>query len=346
MNMNLTKPLILFLLFSSMQSTLFAVEVFKVVAWKPIAEASGYQIQIKDKKGAIIIDKKIEKNYYPIQDLNVGDYVVRSAPLNIFKKPVVWSPWKEIELLISEIPRVDYYKDRPTVELKPIEPDATGAKISELEIDGENFLDVTEIEISQKNKKLPILNKDFKNPKRIDVKIDATNAPEGDYDLTIINPFQKPIKVAKFLKIDPPVQGPSTISAPTATKLEVEVPKDRPLHTYSYPEFMAYLAENKAKNCPNSSVPEPALAECFQTYVTLNSKSKDSKDIFAFYKLISENQLDRINGYNYFESRCKPVFRPARERMNQFLTKERGSLDPEEIDSLSSSVKKINSCTE
>jgi hypothetical protein len=326
------------LLFFGYITNLFSTELYRFVAWRPIADASGYQIQIKDKQGKVIVDKKIEKNYFPVQDLTVGDYSVRSAPLNIFKKPVIWSQWKEMEVLISEIPRVDFYKDKPTIQLKPIQPDVNGAKISELEIDGENFLDVTEVEISQENKKLPVLSKSFKNEKRIDIKVDTTNAASGEYDLTIINPFQKPQKVPKFLKIEKQVETPPQVV--------IEAPRGIGLHTYSFAQLMAYLQENKAKNCPTSTVPEPALAECFQTYVTLNSKSKDSKDIFAFYKLISENQMDRINGYHYFENHCKPVFRAAKERMNDFYTKQRGSLDPEEVEILGISVKKINSCIE
>jgi len=354
-------------------SNLNGTESFKFIAWKPIPDASGYQIQIKDKKGKILIDKKIEKNHYSVQELNIGDYTVRTAPLNIFQKPVIWSPWQDMEVLLSELPKVDFYKDRPTIKIKPIDSDEQGevvdelvdaltggpvvvgpdgkplhgppvskgkkkAKISLIEIDGEHFLDVTEVEISQETKKLPILSKNFYNEKRIDLKVDTTNAHPGEYDLTIINPYQKPQRVPKFLSIEKEHEKPKTIGA--------EAPRGVGLHTYSFGQLMAYLAENKAKNCPMSTVPEPALSECFQTYVTLNSKSKDSKDIFAFIKLISENQFDRLNGYRYFENRCKPVFRAAKERMNDFYAKERSTMDPEEIEFLGKSVKKINSCVE
>ncbi len=356
-------------------SALEAIEAYKFIAWRPIPDASGYQIQIKDKNGKIILDKKIAKNHFSVQDLNAGDYTVRTAPLNLFQKPVIWSPWQEMEVLLSETPRVDFLKDRPTVKIRPIETQEDGeyvdilvdaltggpvevgpdgkplhgppvskgkrkAKVSLIEIDGDHFLDVTEVEISQDSKKLPILKKEFYNEKRIDVKVDTSNAYPGEYDLTITNPYQKPQKIPRFLDIEKEEDKSKTVSKETATK------GSGGLHNYSFAELMAYLAENKSKNCPSSSLPEPVLSECFQTYVTLNSKSKDSKDIFAFYKLISENQQDRMNGYRYFENRCKPVFRAAKERMNDLYTKQRGSLDPEEIDFLGKSVKKINSCVE
>ncbi|MCZ8155020.1 MAG: hypothetical protein O9264_02800 [Leptospira sp.] len=368
----LTKHLTIFILLCGAFLSLLAEEPFKFVAWRPIAEASGYQVQIKEKKGKVIIDKKIVKNHYPVQELNIGDYLVRTAPLNIFQKPVVWSPWQEMEVMLSEVPRVEFYKDRPTIKIRPIESDdgevveelvdaLTGgpvvvgpdgkplhgnpvskgkrkAKISMIEIDGEHFLDVTEVEISQDKRQLPILSKNFYSEKRIDVKVDTTNANPGEYDLTIINPYQKPQKVEKFLSIEKEPEKPKAVV--------VEVPKGRPLHTYSYSEFMAFLAQNKQTKCQNTGVPEPAISECYQTYITLNSKSKDSKDIFAFYKLISANQTDRMNAYSYFDSRCKPVFRAAKERMNEFLKTDRATMDPEEIGFLENSVKKINSCAE
>ncbi|WP_411824749.1 hypothetical protein [Leptospira sp. 'Mane'] len=321
------------LLLLTFVSSLMASELYKFVAWKNIPDASGYQIQIKDTKGIIIVDKKIEKNYYSVQEIGVGDYLVRTAPLNIFKKPVVWSPWKEMEVLISDIPTVATpTQDKTKPALIIPEPEKNQTQISELEIQGDHFLDVTEVEISKEEKKLPILDKQFKSDKRIDVRVDTSNATAGDYDLTIVNPFQKPQTISKFLKVE--------------EKKEViaEVPKGKSFHSFSYPEFMAYLNANKAESCPLTGVPGPTLSECHKDYILINQKTKDAKDTFAFFKLISENQSDRFNSYSYFEDKCKPVFRPARERMVDFLGKHRGSLDPEETIRIEETIKKIDSC--
>ncbi|TGN06854.1 hypothetical protein [Leptospira ilyithenensis] len=325
---------LIFLISLSFVSSLIASELYKFVAWKNIPDASGYQIQIKDTQGKVVVDKKIEKNYYSVQDIGVGDYFVRTAPLNIFKKPVVWSPWKEMEILISEVPTVDSNKDKPKLALKIQESEKDQKQVSELEIQGDHFLDVTEVEISKEEKKLPIIGKQFKSDKRIDVTVDTTNASAGDYDLTIVNPFQKPQTISKFLKVEEKKEP------------VVEVPKEKSLNSFTYPELMAFLNANKAESCPMTGVPGPTLSECYSDYIVLNQKTNDAKDIFAFYKLISENQSDRFSSYTYFEGKCKPVFRPAKERIVDFLGKRRGSLDPEEIFRLEETIKKIDSCSE
>ncbi|TGN19445.1 hypothetical protein [Leptospira idonii] len=329
---------LLFPLFIFISYSLFASELYKFVAWKPIEDASGYQIQIKDKQGKIIIDKKIEKNYFSVQDLAVGDYFVRSAPLNLFKKPVVWSEWKEMEILISEIPTVEKKEnDKPAISLKKPEPSVENkSTVSELEIEGDNFLDVTEVEIKQQETKLPILEKQFKNERRIDVKVDTAKASPGDYDLTIVNPFQKPQVVSKFLKIE---------ETPPA-KTVVEVPKGKQLHQFTYEEYMSYLEENKVKDCDMTKIPGPTLGGCYKSYVTINQSTKETRDMYAFFRLISENQNDRFFGYSYFETKCKPVFLPAKQRMTDLLNKKRSSLDSEETAKLEKAVKKLATCSE
>ncbi len=325
---------------------LAASEVLKFVAWKPIEDASGYQIQIRDSKGKVFIDKKIEKNYFSVQDIPTGDMMVRTAPLNAFQKPVTWSPWTELEVMLSAVPSIEFFKDRPTKEI------AIDKEFTEIEIDGSQFLDVTEIELTLKDKKLPVVEKKYVNENRIDVKVDTRNAKGGDYDLTIINPFQKPQKVPKFLKVQQKVEEPKVVvkeepPPPPPPKEEpiVEVPKGKPYHEYTYPEFMAFLETLKDKKECSTKVPEPAVAECFKTYITLNVKSKDNRDIFAFFRLINSNETDRYFGYEYFEKQCSPVFRPAKERMEYFVEKEKGNVDPLEVNQVYFSLQRLKECS-
>lgn len=327
-------------------SSLNASEVLKFVAWKPIEDASGYQIQIRDGKGKIIIDKKIEKNYYSVQDIPTGDMMVRTAPLNAFQKPVTWSNWTELEILLSAVPSIEFFKDRPTKEV------TIDKEFTEIEIDGAQFLDVTEIELTLKDKKLPVVEKKYINENRIDVKVDTRNAKGGDYDLTIINPFQKPQKVPKFLKVQekaqPVKEEPKVVikeePPPPEPEPVIEVPKGKPYHEYTYPEFMAFLETLKEKKECSTLVPEPAVADCFKTYITLNVKSKDNRDIFAFFRLINTNETDRYFGYEYFEKQCTPVFRPAKERMEHFVVKEKGNVDPLEVTRVYFSLQKLKEC--
>jgi len=344
MNLRLLPFLLSGLLIFSPFLGIFASEVLRFVAWKAIEDANGYQVQIKDAKGKVIVDKKIEKNYYSIQDLPTGDMFVRTAPLNAFLKPVVWSPWTELEVLLSITPTIEIPKDKPKPVVSQDKP------ISQIAIEGDHFLDVTEIELSQKQRKLPILEKNYVNEKRIDVKVDTTNAKPGDYDLTIVNPFQKPQKIANFMSLEAkPFETPKDppkieLPPPPPPKEEVVVPQGKPYHEYSYPEFMAFLDSVKAAKPCATLVPEPAVAECFNTYITIRDKSKDSRDIFAFFRLINDNETDRYYGYEYFEKQCAPIFRPAKERFDHFLEKERGNVDPLEITRVRMAQQRLREC--
>lgn len=330
--------LVIFAIFLSGVSN-FASEILRFVAWKAVEDANGYQIQIRDSKGKILIDKKIEKNYFSVQEIPLGDLYVRTAPLNVFLKPVIWSAWTEVEVMLSAVPSIEALKNAPQKEIQIDKP------IAEFSIEGDAFLEVTEIELAQKDKKLTIVDKKFINEKRIDIQVDTSNAKSGDYDLTIMNPFQKPQKVPKFLKVpEKTVEVVVVPPPPPPEEPKVEVPKGKPYHEYSYLEFLALLETFKeAKSC-STMVPEPAVSECFNTYITLKHQTKDSRDIFAFFRLINSNEMDRYYGYEYFEKNCKPLFRPAKERMEHVLIKERGNVDPLELQRVRLALQKLSAC--
>ncbi|MCW7480673.1 hypothetical protein [Leptospira kanakyensis] len=328
----------------------------KLIAWKPIADASGYQIQIKEKSGKIVIDKKIDTPYHSIEDLPSGVYLVRTAPLNLFKKPAVWSIWKDLEVIISEPPQVVTEEEKPII--LPKSETKSEKTISNLTIEGEHFLEATKVDLTKKNESLPILSKEVKSSERIDLKVDTTEAKTGPYDLTVTNPYQKPKVVSNFLQVEEPKHTTTTDSKqetsvsqksnpkenPETKKPKVTVPKGKGFHEYTYEEMLAFLESDVAVNCKHTKVPALTLSECHKTYVILNFSSEDNHFVFEFYKLISENQSDRISAYQFFSTNCSPKFRPALERMD-LQSKNRSNLDPDERQSLLQELTKFRNCS-
>ncbi|TGK47444.1 hypothetical protein EHQ16_03620 [Leptospira kanakyensis] len=328
----------------------------KLIAWKPIADASGYQIQIKEKSGKIVIDKKIDTPYHSIEDLPSGVYLVRTAPLNLFKKPAVWSIWKDLEVIISEPPLVVTEEEKPII--LPKSETKSEKTISNLTIEGEHFLEATKVDLTKKNESLPILSKEVKSSERIDLKVDTTEAKTGPYDLTVTNPYQKPKVVSNFLQVEEPKHTTTTDSKqetsvsqksnpkenPETKKPKVNVPKGKGFHDYTYEEMLAFLESDVAVNCKHTKVPALTLSECHKTYVILNFSGEDNHSVFEFYKLISENQSDRISAYQFFSTNCSPKFRPALERMD-LQSKNRSNLDPDERQSLLQELTKFRNCS-
>lgn len=372
-------------------STLLAEEGTKLIAWKPISDASGYQIQIKDKLGKIILDKKIETPYQSIEELPSGMYMVRTAPLNLFKKPAVWSTWKELEIIISEPPKVVKETETPVILSK--QESKSEKTIKELTIEGEHFLEATNVDLSKKGDKLPIVSKEVKTSERIDLKVDTTEAKTGPYDLTVTNPYQKPKVVKNFVQVEEPKSSPIDNKLPTKENLEeikknervkpgtetlvanlegkqnltskstetttssakpiptanqskpkVSLPKGKPFRDFTYEEMMVFLETDVAVNCKNTKIPAFTLGECHKTYVILNFSSEDNQSVFEFYKLVSENETNRISAYRYFSNHCNPIFKPALERM-ELQWKNRSNLDPEERQSLGVELPKFRVCT-
>ncbi|EKJ87570.1 hypothetical protein CLV96_1693 [Leptospira meyeri] len=328
----------------------------KLIAWKPIPDANGYQIQIKEKTGKVVIDKKIETPFHSIEELPSGVYLVRTAPLNLFKKPAVWSVWKDLEVIISEPPKVVIEDEKPIILPKSESKDEK--TISNITIEGEHFLDATKVDLTKKEESLPILSKEVKSPERIDLKVDTTDAKSGPYDLTVTNPYQKPKVVSNFVKVEEPKhnsgtdakdESPSSLSLNTKDssgikKTKVSIPKGKPFRDFTYEEMLAFLESDVAINCKNTKVPALTLSECHKTYVILNFSSDDNLSVFEFYKLISENESDRTSAYLYFSKNCSPKFRPAFERM-ELQWKNRINLDPDERQSLLQELTKFRSCS-
>ncbi|MBM9549118.1 hypothetical protein JWG40_18985 [Leptospira sp. 201903074] len=337
MKLNTKRILILFWFISF---SIGAQDGTKLIAWKPIPEASGYQIQIKEKSGKIVIDKKIDTAYHSIEDLPSGVYQVRTAPLNLFKKPAVWSAWKDLEVIISEAPKVVIEEQKPII--LPKSESKVEKTIANVTIEGEHFLEATKVDLTKKNETLPILSKEVKSPERIDLKVDTTDAKSGPYDLTVTNPYQKPKVVTNFVQVEEP-KHMSTDTSEESENSGSKRPKGKLFRDYTYEEMLAFLKTDVAINCKNTKIPALTLSECHKTYVILNFSSEDNHSVFEFYKLINENESDRISAYQYFSKNCSPRFRPAFEGM-ELQWKNRINLDPDERQSLLQELTKFRSC--
>nr|MCU0823765.1 hypothetical protein [Leptospira sp.] len=312
-----------------------------------------------------VVDKQIETSFYSVEDLPTGDYEVRTAPLNSFKKPVVWSNWRELEIIISEPPKVSIDEKKPAILIEKKDDTSSNQNDSKtkpqiIAIKGDNFLDVTEVEIKKESYKIPILEKDTISKQQIDVKIETKGAKPGDYDLTVTNPYQKPKVVSNFLKIenttsdksnakkedstqDQTASNGSKKGTNTPTKKESNLPDGKSLNDYSYEEMMKFLESNVAENCKQTKIPAITLGECNKTFVTVNESTILNRNIFAFYKLIGTNSSDRMSAYKHFSENCKPGFRPAKEKMDE-LWKNKDNLEPEERYFLAESLQKITNC--
>lgn len=153
------------------------------IEWKPILNANGYKIEIRDEKNKLSEFYSDSNIFYP--DLQKGKYEFRIAVLNLFKKPVVYSYWNPLKVIQ---PKQVILKQTELISQK-------GKKII---LVGENFLENTKIFSIKENFKQSLKTNLISDTK---LEVMTENLDNGIYDLNIENPNNKFSKYPNFLKI-------------------------------------------------------------------------------------------------------------------------------------------------
>ncbi|MCC6275328.1 MAG: hypothetical protein IT569_05700 [Leptospiraceae bacterium] len=247
------------------------------IAWTEIPDANGYLVEIRDESKKIVLQKKVKANLLEI-NLPKGKYEARTAPLDIFGKPAVWSLWEPIKVIISVPPVVT--EKQPSVNVH------TGKKSAEVKIEGKNFLE--HLKVYAKNDSAKIPGKSVKvseNGESVSFSLDLKEAKPGTYDLVLANPRKKDLQIRDFVVISESVEN------------------------YTWKQYLDYLNGLK-KSCPGSDTPDFLVKNCFQKYIYVDFSNKDKEIAFNFLKVVGDNYNDRFSGYRYFAKNCNPQFKP------------------------------------
>ncbi|PJZ79003.1 LIC11435 family protein [Leptospira neocaledonica] len=167
-----------FLLFSL---PIFAKEEGVKLEWKPIPDAGGYQVEIKDSRGKVTREKT---NGSQIQiELPPGAYEHRIGVLNKYGRVSVFSAWIPFEVILSQRPEV--IAAEKSKFLSKDMPES-------FEIKGKHFTEATKVILKDsKGNEIPVKSVDLKNSETMVVTIDKKKAPEGAISLRLENPRNK-----------------------------------------------------------------------------------------------------------------------------------------------------------
>ncbi len=153
------------------------------IEWKPISNANGYKVEIRNEKGKLSEFFSDLNIFYP--DLDKGNYEFRIAVLNLFRKPVVFSYWNPLKVIQSNL-----------VLLKQKEVNVEKGK--KFILIGENFLENTKVTVLKENQK-NVLKTNLLSVTKLELMTE--NLENGIYDIKFENPNQKINQYPKFLKI-------------------------------------------------------------------------------------------------------------------------------------------------
>ncbi|MCB1189109.1 MAG: hypothetical protein H7A23_22755 [Leptospiraceae bacterium] len=160
------------------------------LAWDNVEGADYYIVEVKDRQGNLVLNKKTRKNEI---DLNLppGNYRSRIG-VKRHSGNISWSKWK-------------FFKSKvylsPIVESEKIKPITVQDGNSVLKIRGKNFLPETKIFLKSENNTVRIRDFQYKNDNLIEIKFDVSSEDIGEYDLVVENPNNKIYTVKDFLVI-------------------------------------------------------------------------------------------------------------------------------------------------
>ncbi len=281
------------------------------IAWNEIPDANGYLVEIRDESKKIILQKKVKKNILEI-DIPKGKYEVRTAPLDVFGKPAVWSLWEPIKVIVSIPPALS--EKSSSVQVRKDDKNA------EISFSGKNFLEHIKVSVKNEKDKIPVSSvKVSEDGESVSFKLDLSNSKPGVYDLTLANPRKKNLEKKNFITIN------------TATE------------KFSFKEYQALLA-NMKKSCPISEAPDMLVKSCFAEYIYLDVSNKDKEIAYNFLKAIGDNYHQRLSAYRYFSKNCDPPFRPISEFIEDKLSKKNFQTDSIEISSMERTLQILKNC--
>lgn len=151
------------------------------IEWRAIPAANGYRIEIKSEE-KVIIETNVNENIYHV-DLPKGKYEFRIGVLNFFKKPVVWSYWNPLRVIVSQQPILDTERQEMAI----------GDKV---ELNGAHYFENTKVSLLAGNTVIPA-EITIVSDKELFFPTDKFKA--GTYDLLIENPNNKKLLQKDYL---------------------------------------------------------------------------------------------------------------------------------------------------
>ena len=168
---------------------LFAKKDTGFIEWRSIPAANGYRVEIKS-ENKIILETNVAENIYYV-DLPKGKYEFRIGVLNVFKKPVVWSYWNPLRVLISK---------EPTLSAERLNI----AQGDESRVAGNNFLENTKVSLLSQGKTFSIENKIISHN---ELRFATKTLKPGTYDILLENPNNKRLLKKDYLVLYDPTKG-------------------------------------------------------------------------------------------------------------------------------------------
>lgn len=326
------------------------------VEWKPVPGSAGYQVQVRETRTKkILVDQTVEGTLLDV-NLGPGLYESRVAPLSPFGRPIQWSDWRQLNILIARTPEVNEHgpvvveAGRPTTVL----------------ITGLNF--ARSMRVSLKNESGTFALPDRKiNDAGTEVLLNIAPGrfPQGEYDVVLENPRQRTVVMPRMVFIKVPqdvaarLDGKKEDKAQKTDKPGDKLPGDKADKTGKtdkadktgdktrpgeiagdYREYLRTLPST----CKGSGLPDFIIKQCFKYHLVLDLSTPQKVDMHQYLLAYQGNFSERMTGYNYFRTTCGNLSRQVVVFLEERLEMSRESLDAAERQTIEHTLEYLKSC--
>jgi hypothetical protein len=330
------------------------------VEWKPVPGAAGYQVQVREAKTkTVLVDQTVEGTMLDV-NLKPGMYESRVAPLSPFGRPILWSDWRQLNVLIARSPIVDEHPKVVVESGRPVVVVMTGS----------NF--ARSMRVSLKNDAGTHVVPDRKvndSGTEVIVVIPPGKFPQGDYDLVLENPRQKTavfpglvsIKVAQEVaaKIeDKPGQnadkqtdktaktdktGDKTTQKQNGDKTDKKTDKTQKLDQVTQGDYREYL-RTLPSTCKGSGLPDFIIKRCYKYHLVLDLSTPAKTDMHQYLLAYQGNFAERMTGYNYFRTTCGAMSGQVKAILEERLEMSRESMEAAERETIQHTLEHLKAC--
>lgn len=280
---------------------LFLISSFPIfgenyLEWKPVPEAGGYLVEIKDSGGRITREKtkstRFEVNLPP------GVYEHRIGVLNKFGRVSVFTDWISFEVILSRAPFIN--------------PDSSAKLLKEklgshLTVKGDNFTEAMNVTLLLPSGETIKPDFEFVNSKEIKLKIENLNLKNGSYTLSLENPRNKKTAKKGFLILADSEEELAQITKRSEQENQVTssgIQWGPAIQSSVLPGWGQY---NQDKKCRRWIFPILILgaiafsAERFSAYNSSLSALNQSKTLNQTFFLMNDPTLTSFAAYNYIQ---------------------------------------------
>lgn len=320
------------------------------VEWKPVPGAAGYQVQVRDTKTRqILVDQTVEGVMLDV-NLKPGLYESRVAPLSPFGRPILWSDWRQLNVLIARSPVVDEHAKVTVESGRPVVVIMTGS----------NFARSMRVSLKGDAGTYVVPDRSVNETgTEVVVTIPPGKFPAGDYDLVLENPRQKTAAIPGLVSIKAPQDvaaadpdtkkdtalkpGDKTQKVQNGDKTGKKTDKNQKADAEKQRDYREYL-RTLPSTCKGSGLPDFIIKRCYKYHLVLDLSTPAKTDMHQYLLAYQGNFSERMTGYNYFRTTCGGLSGHVKTILEERLELSRESMEAAERETIQHTLEHLKAC--